>query len=217
LQAFREFAGRIEAAVAIGNLLVDSDTAGLVGRVLASEIVGSKADPIGLESLVQQLAVNAYAGPSEQLGASFASESGIPGVTEEVGLALSKAVEESIGQTAFASKISAQPTASAFSRRVLAELGTAFPIGSPKGHERLTPVECMSQVIPEERAWRDSSVSFNPTSSAELSRTAALTSTSLFLKLLQPLRWTRLASRMDFYFSTQPPKKLQERNGFASY
>lgn len=132
-KAFREFAGRVEAAIAIGNLIADRQSSGLVGFEGAMPLLESNSDPLELKSLVKQLAVAIYAGPSEQLGISFASDSRVPGLTAERGIPLAEAVEEILGKTAFAKALLSNPRISVFKRSALEELGTKFAIQEPTG------------------------------------------------------------------------------------
>ncbi|MCP3958139.1 MAG: hypothetical protein GY719_09825, partial [bacterium] len=97
-QDFRDFASRVEAAVAVGNLLADPSIVGVIGADKAGKAREAQEDSVHLEALVNQLAVNIYANPSEQLGLSFARESSIPGLTRERGLPLAELVRERLGE-----------------------------------------------------------------------------------------------------------------------
>lgn len=143
-ESFREFAGRVEAAVAFGNLLVDRRTGGLVGPEQGLAKLDSGDDPIQLEALVKQLALLAYAGPSDALKISFSEEGlEVPGLTAERGIILADGVESVIGKTKFAKQLRSDPSAAVFSRSSLAELGAAFPIGRPAGEERIALISCL--------------------------------------------------------------------------
>ncbi|MCP3962318.1 MAG: hypothetical protein GY719_31125 [bacterium] len=89
---FRDFASRVEAAVAVGNLLADPKMVGVIGSDKASKALEADEDAVHLEALVSQLAVSTYANPSQQLGLSFARDSSIPGLTKERGLPLAELV-----------------------------------------------------------------------------------------------------------------------------
>lgn len=141
--SFREFAGRVEAAIAIGNLLVERHTGGLVGRDVAAKLVDTGEDPLALEPLTIQLAVSSYGGPSDQLGVSFPRDTAVPGLTEERGLPLARAIEGILGTTAFGRTIRDDPAIAVFSRNVLSEAGAAFRIGSPVGDERIALLEAI--------------------------------------------------------------------------
>jgi hypothetical protein len=146
--SFREFAGRIEAGVAIGNLMVDRETTGLVGSEGATALVDSTAKQFQLKPLVKQLAVAIYSGPSEQLGISFASDSGIPGLTKERGMVLAQLVDESLGRTSFARALRKNPHQTSFSRAVLKELGTGFSLLDLPIKEMDLLVDCLIPDLP---------------------------------------------------------------------
>lgn len=135
---FLRFAERVEAGVVLGNLLVDPTTTGLIGSTKGHDLLASGEDPLPLVRLVNQLAVSAYAGPSDhdQLGLTYARPSGVPGLTEERGLPLAAAVDEMLAETAFAKQLARRPKTRSVSRKALRQLGRAYPIGRPKGQER---------------------------------------------------------------------------------
>src|SRR5262249_1523052 len=143
-KSFKEFAGKIEAAVAIGNLLVDRRTPGLVGPVEGLRKIESGDDPIKLEPLVKQLAVAAYGGPSDALNISFWDEDfEVPGLSAERGVQIAQSVHDVVKNTKFVSEIIADPSASAFSRSALQEFGITFPINRPVGRERHILISCL--------------------------------------------------------------------------
>ncbi len=142
-KSFRKYAEKIEAAVTVGNLLNNPSTIGLIGSEGANKILESDDDPVELKALVKIIATTIYGGPSEQLGISFFSDSGIPGLTQERGIPMAERVEQNIGNTTFAKQIKTDPESTVFSRDVLRELGEAFPIGSPEQGER----ECILHAL----------------------------------------------------------------------
>jgi hypothetical protein len=91
-EAFRDFASRVEAAIAFGNLLRKPDITGVLGSDEAEILLAQGTDPIRLKELVKQLGISVYAGPSDQLGLSF-TESEVPGLTVERGLPLGRLVQ----------------------------------------------------------------------------------------------------------------------------
>ena len=101
-ELFREYAGKVEAAVALGNIIVNSGSRGLLGSDKASEIISTHPESVKLEDLVQQLGINIYAGASDQLGISFTnpeSSSGIPGIVIERGVPLAKSLQRAFEET----------------------------------------------------------------------------------------------------------------------
>jgi hypothetical protein len=117
---FKDFAARVEAAIALGSLIADPDVAGVLGAVEARNLINSGEDPLRLKALVYQLAVSVYAGPSDQLGITYQRESGIPGLTKERGAPLANFVNEWLCRS---------------------ELGGAFSHVSPVGRASLTQLK----------------------------------------------------------------------------
>jgi hypothetical protein len=143
-KSFKEFAGKVEAAVAIGNLLVDRRTPGLVGPVEGLRRIDSGDDPIKLEPLVKQLAVAAYGGPSDALNISFWDEDlEVPGLSAERGVQIAESVHAVVKNTHFVREIIGNPSASTFNRSALQEFGAAFPINRPVGRERHILISCL--------------------------------------------------------------------------
>jgi len=143
-KAFREFAGRVEAAVAIGNLLVDERTTGLVGPDEGRVKIQAANKRVKLEALVKQLALAAYAGPSDALQIPVTvEESEVPGLSAEWGLPLAEGVEELVKDTVVARALSKDPSSSEFSREDLREFGASFTINSPAGKEREVLISCL--------------------------------------------------------------------------
>lgn len=106
-KSFREYAGKVEAAVALGNIIVNSPARGVLGSDKATEILGTHPQSVRLEDLVQQLGINIYAGASDQLGISFnnqESTSGIPGIVAERGVPLAKALQRAFEETKLGTK-----------------------------------------------------------------------------------------------------------------
>lgn len=97
---FREYAGKVEAAIALGNSIVESGSLGVLGSEKASEILSESPQSITLEALVKQLGINIYAGASDQLGISFSeSDSGIPGVSTQRGVPLADSIRPAFEST----------------------------------------------------------------------------------------------------------------------
>jgi len=95
-KAFHEYAARVEAAIAVGNLLNDAARGGLLGALEGRKLIASTDDKLPLKPLVTQLGVNIYGGPSEQLGLSFSGGEGVPGLTKERGVALASLMSKAV-------------------------------------------------------------------------------------------------------------------------
>lgn len=124
--AFRTFASRVEAAVALGNLLVDPKIVGAIGVDKARRALEEEGSSVALQEMVSQLAVSTYAGPSEQLGITFARDSGIPGLTRERGMPLAEMIKGTVAETSLGPRCSQGETLVRASRAELRELGGAL-------------------------------------------------------------------------------------------
>lgn len=145
---FTNFAARFEAAVVLGNLLLDPKTRGLVGSGKAvTQLAGPPTESVDLRAFVDQIAASIYTGPSNQLLISYESDGQIPGLTEERGLALYHAVDGSLGDTRVAKAFRDDPKTCLIERTALQELGAAFRIASPPPHERAS---LLAAILPAE-------------------------------------------------------------------
>ncbi len=145
-RAFRAFASQVEAAIVLGNLIQAPRMTGLVGADAARERLASGADPVELGSLVKQLAVGIYTGPSDQLGLSFSAESGVPGLFAERGIPVAAALGEALEQTALGRAFGRGLTVERASLADLAELGAATALRDVPAPEREALV---ATVLPE--------------------------------------------------------------------
>jgi hypothetical protein len=145
-KAFREFASRVEAAIALGNMLVNPKAVNVIGADEARTLVSSGDDPLPLKALVVQLAVNIYGGPSEQLRLSFSDESEVPGLSRERGLPLAKQVEEQLAQCRLGSDFAQGKMLEQAERAHLEELGSLVSVVNIPDAERDILV---SSILPE--------------------------------------------------------------------
>jgi len=132
---FSEFAGRVEAAVAIGNLLVDPGTPGLIGSDRAFPVASSGAETFDLEKLVAQTAAAIYAGASEQLLLTYSDGEAVPGLSPERGLPLYQAIDATLGCSTVGRELARDPQARNFSRDALAEVGQIYSMRAVGGRE----------------------------------------------------------------------------------
>lgn len=95
-KSFREFASRAEAAIALGNMMINPAAVNVIGADEARELVNSGADPLPLKALVKQLAVNVYGNPFEQLGLKNPDKTEVPGLSKERGFPLAQQVHEQL-------------------------------------------------------------------------------------------------------------------------
>ena len=120
---FTEFAARVEAAVAVGNMLVDDTIVGIIGATEARKVAGAEDDPIALRKLVSQLATSIYSNPSEQLGLTQSRGDSFPGLTRERGLALAGLFADDVQSTALGQQLSKGSAPESVARNVLEEFG----------------------------------------------------------------------------------------------
>ena len=120
---FTEFAARVEAAVAVGNMLVDDTIVGIIGATEARKLAGAEDDPIALRKLVSQLATSIYSNPSEQLGLTVSRGDSFPGLTRERGLVLAGVFSDSAMSTALGLELSKGSAPESVARNALEEFG----------------------------------------------------------------------------------------------
>lgn len=120
---FREYALRVEAAIAYGNLLHDLDRVGILGSTEGREIINSGVSPLPLKELVKQLGVNIYGGPSDQLGLTVSTDTGVPALTRERGLMLAELVNSRVSQCALGRRFAQGEIIDNASRSELEEFG----------------------------------------------------------------------------------------------
>ena len=127
-EIFHEFAARVEAAVALGNILVDASVVGVIGSTKARELATSSTTMIPLDRLVEQLATNVYSNPCEQLGLTLAREGPVVAITKERGLVLARILGERIAQTSFGRQLEDGEVPNSVSRTDLIEFGEAVRV-----------------------------------------------------------------------------------------
>ena len=138
LERFQDYAARVETAFAFANLLENPNAAGVLGSTKGRKILESSPSSFPLQPLVDDLAVNIYAGPSDrnQLGLSFATDSGIPGLTKERGLALARMASATISQSELGSRFSKGENITLANRSQLEELARHVSVSAIPEEER---------------------------------------------------------------------------------
>ena len=104
--AFRSFAEPVETAIAIGNMLRNRQVTGVVGARGATRIVDEKTDPAPLTALVEQLAVNNYFNPCQQLKFLLAPTLQVPGLSTERGKPLAEFIGRAVEKTHLGNRFS---------------------------------------------------------------------------------------------------------------
>jgi hypothetical protein len=145
-KSFREFASQAEAAIALGNMMVNPSVVNVIGADEARELVSSGADPLPLKALVKQLGVNIYGNPSEQLRLTFIDKSEVPGLTKERGLPLAKQVQEHLSRCRLGRELAKGAPLDYAERAGLEEFGALASVADIPGVERDLLV---SAILPE--------------------------------------------------------------------
>lgn len=145
-QSFRRFAHKVEAAVAFSSGLRESAPAGVVGRNEASRALSD--DPVPLvKRLTKNLALDAYAGPLQELGI-LRRRRPVLALSEELGLPLAEELDRSLGACGALSRIDLDAAEQEVDRGDLRELGDRFPIEAPSGAERALLVDIVIPAKP---------------------------------------------------------------------
>jgi hypothetical protein len=121
---FRAFAEHVEAAIAIGNILCNPATPGVVGAQGAAKLAREENDPTPLVALVQQPVVDIYFNPSLQLRFLLPGDE-VPGLSKERGEPLAELVRFELSKTRLGKDVSAAKDLSEASRDSLREFGQA--------------------------------------------------------------------------------------------
>ena len=125
-QEFRQFVAAQEAALVMANVVRDRSTQRLVGITEAIKRVDKGTAALSLEPLVQQIALNIYASSSVDLGLTFASDSGVMGLSKERGAKLAQAFEVCVEKTRYANRLAAKKSILRIPRTEIDELAKRF-------------------------------------------------------------------------------------------
>jgi len=154
--AFLKFGSKLEAAVAIGILLNESSVAGVIGSTKALEIIAKGDKEILMEKLVKnQIAINNYTGPSNNLSISFPRESGITGLTNEHGKLLAKSIMTKVANTNIVKMILEEKKIESFNRDDLVVLGQILSINNIPDDEREILLEILLPTEPSPNGWEN--------------------------------------------------------------
>lgn len=150
--SFNDFAGRVEAALAIGMLLVDRNAIYIPGSEKGRSIIDGDVEPVSIKRLLTQTAVNAYTGPSFDLFISFYASNGVTGLTKERGEPLALEFEKLIRETRFFEAMKQNPLVDSISRDILLELGNAIQLNDIPDTERDLLLDAIIPTKPQEKA-----------------------------------------------------------------
>jgi hypothetical protein len=143
---FVTYARHAEAAFALGNLLRDRSTGGLIGPVKGARKLDEEGDLILIEPLAQQPAASIYSRPSDQLRLTRAQDPEVPVLGTEFGEPLALAVEAAMGQTEIADRLQRPEPLDLATRAALEEFGRVAWVNEMEDDERRA---LLRAVIPE--------------------------------------------------------------------
>ena len=149
---FTNFASYVESALVLGNLSRQRTIYGLIGADEGVVRLDASSARVELSALVKTPAVTVYAGPSDQLGVSWARDEKLPGLYGERGKPLALALEETLGKIRLVGRIFSSHPPSRVGRDELDELGEVARIDRIPGVERDA---LLAAVIPEKPLARE--------------------------------------------------------------
>ncbi len=150
---FTNFTARVEAAVAVANMLVDNAVVGIIGATKAIQLAGQENDSIPLERLVSQLATRIYANPSEQLGLTLSRGNSFPALSHERGLVLAETFGRNAKSTRLGDRLSSEIALDFAARSELKEFGEVVAFNRIPDKERTVLIKAIlpPEPRPEER------------------------------------------------------------------
>ncbi len=149
-ELFRDFAEKMEAAIAFGNILSDVQASGILGTNEAKQRLASNDIELALTGLVKGIGVNIYSGVSDQLGISFSTSSGIPGLTKEHGIPLAKELSKAFEKSKLGKQLLKGNAPETATREELIEFGKNVRIDEFLPDERRILVDCLMPAEPSE-------------------------------------------------------------------
>jgi hypothetical protein len=149
---FTNFAGYVESALVLGNLSRQRTIYGLIGADEGIVRLDASSARVELSALVKTPAATVYAGPSDQLGVSWARDEKLPGLSGERGKPLALALDETLGKLPFVARLLSSHPPTKAGRDELDEVGEIARI------DRIPEVErdaLLAAVIPEKPLARE--------------------------------------------------------------
>lgn len=133
---FTDFAGYVESALVLGNLSRQRTIYGLIGADEGVVRLDASSAKVELSALVKTPAATVYAGPSDQLGVSWARDEKLPGLSGERGKPLALALEKTLAKIPLVGRILSSNPPGKVGRDELDELGEVARIDRIPGAER---------------------------------------------------------------------------------
>lgn len=148
-KAYLEFARRIEAAIALGNLAYDPTVTGLIGAD-GSRGALDDAEGVPLNLQVVALAANIYSVPAQQLGLlSVGTDTQVPHLNKARGMPLAETVEAEFRKTALGQRLCEGELPDRVPLNVLREFGKAAHVRTFPADERGLLLDAILPHVPE--------------------------------------------------------------------
>lgn len=150
--AFNAFAGKCEATLVLGHKLAGLPTLRMVGADRATEELAGSSAPVA-KRLTKILAMDTYAGPSQDLGLAIRRGS-VPSLSKERGVPLAQEVNRILEQLPALMGLDASSAEQPLGQQQAMDLAAAFSISAPAGTERemLIDAVCPKKPRPGEHA-----------------------------------------------------------------
>ncbi|HMN39703.1 MAG TPA: hypothetical protein PKE29_02590 [Phycisphaerales bacterium] len=144
--SFNAFAGKCEAALVLGHKLSGIPTLRMVGADRASEELTGSSNP-SAKRLTKILAMDTYAGPSQDLGLALRRGS-VPSLSKERGVPLAQEANRILGRLSALMGLDVSTAEQPLDRQQAMDLAAAFPISTPAGAEREMLIDAICPVRP---------------------------------------------------------------------
>lgn len=144
--AFNAFAGKCEAALVIGHKLAELPTLRMVGADRATEELEQASVPLA-RRLTKILAMDTYAGPSQDLGLAIRRDS-VPSLSTERGLPLAHEVNRTLEHASALMGLDVSAPAQPLDHQQAIDLARAFTISAPSGAERQMLIDAVCPAKP---------------------------------------------------------------------
>jgi len=144
--AFNAFAGKCEATLVLGHKLAGLPTLRMVGANRASEELAGSSAPVA-KRLTKILAMDTYAGPSQDLGLAIRRGS-VPSLSKERGVPLAQEANRILEQLPALMGLNVSAAEQPLDQQQAIDLAAAFPISAPEGPEREMLIDAVCPVKP---------------------------------------------------------------------
>jgi hypothetical protein len=152
---FLRFAEAQEAVIVMANRVRNRAILNLVGVTKADELLDTRRRRLPLPRLAQNIAFNIYVNSSLQLNLTHQTPKNFPGLTEDRGLALARAFDGIIRDSAYGEDLTRRPSLDSVSRQKLEELAESLSLERIPRDERNILIDAIMPVKPVDDAERN--------------------------------------------------------------